>query len=148
MTGESQRATQKAAVTPHPAATVTLVRDTPSGIEVLMLKRSLSLKFMPGVYVFPGGALDPADSAPEIQSLCVGREDAAAGRSRSDVGFRQVRGDALAHKLIALARGFLQRVAWSPFAAHDPVGIDQQELDGLDVGVFFHEGGIFRFVVG
>ena len=78
MTGEPGQATRNAAVTPHPAATVTLVRDTPSGSEVLMLKRSLSLKFMPGVYVVPGGALDPADSAPEIQSLCVGREDAAA----------------------------------------------------------------------
>lgn len=65
-------------VTPYPAATVTLVRDAPRGLEVLMLQRSHSLKFMPGVYVFPGGALDAADSSPEMHALCAGLEDEAA----------------------------------------------------------------------
>ena len=68
-------------VTPSPAATVTLVRDTARGVEVLMLQRSHSLKFMPGVYVFPGGGLDAADSAPEMGELCVGLEDRAASRA-------------------------------------------------------------------
>jgi 8-oxo-dGTP pyrophosphatase MutT (NUDIX family) len=65
-------------VTPLPAATVTLVRDAPRGLEVLMLQRSHSLRFMPGVYVFPGGGLDAADGAAEISELCVGLEDRAA----------------------------------------------------------------------
>lgn len=65
-------------VTPLPAATVTLVRDTPRGVEVLMLRRNLSLAFMPGVYVFPGGSLDAADGAPGMQELCAGLDDAAA----------------------------------------------------------------------
>jgi 8-oxo-dGTP pyrophosphatase MutT (NUDIX family) len=69
------------AVTPLPAATVTLVRDTPRGLEVLMLQRSHSLKFMPGAYVFPGGGLDAADGAPEMSALCVGLEDSAASRT-------------------------------------------------------------------
>jgi 8-oxo-dGTP pyrophosphatase MutT (NUDIX family) len=30
-------------------------------LEVLLLKRTERAKFMPGVWVFPGGALDPAD---------------------------------------------------------------------------------------
>jgi 8-oxo-dGTP pyrophosphatase MutT (NUDIX family) len=68
-------------VKPLPAATVTLVRDAPRGLEVLMLQRSHSLKFMPGVYVFPGGALDAADSSPEIQAMCAGLEDEAASRA-------------------------------------------------------------------
>lgn len=68
-------------VKPLPAATVTLVRDVPRGLEVLMLQRSHSLKFMPGVYVFPGGALDAADHAPEVHSRCVGLDDAAASRA-------------------------------------------------------------------
>jgi 8-oxo-dGTP pyrophosphatase MutT (NUDIX family) len=63
-----------------PAATVTLIRDAPGGLEVLMLQRSHSLKFMPGVHVFPGGGLDPADSSPEMQAMCVGLEDAVASR--------------------------------------------------------------------
>ena len=70
--------TGKTEIKPQPAATVTLVRDAPHGLEVLMLQRSHSLKFMPGVYVFPGGALDAADSSPEMHALCTGLEDEAA----------------------------------------------------------------------
>lgn len=66
---------------PQPASTVTLVRDTPRGLEVLMLQRSPSLAFMPGVHVFPGGALDAADSFPEAHALCVGIDDVAASRA-------------------------------------------------------------------
>ena len=66
---------------PLPAATVTLVRDAPRGVEVLMLQRSLSLAFMPGVHVFPGGALDAADDSPVLQARCVGLDDAAASRA-------------------------------------------------------------------
>lgn len=73
--------TRKSEVTPLPAATVTLVRDAPRGLEVLMLQRSHSLKFMPGVYVFPGGALDPADHSPDMHAMCAGLEDEAASRS-------------------------------------------------------------------
>lgn len=68
-------------VVPHPAATVTLVRDAPGGLEVLLLERSPSLRFMPGAFVFPGGALDPADSSPGLRSLCVGLNDADASRT-------------------------------------------------------------------
>ncbi|MBI3043205.1 MAG: NUDIX domain-containing protein [Betaproteobacteria bacterium] len=66
---------------PQPASTVTLVRDTTGGLEVLMLQRNFTLGFMPGVHVFPGGALDAADSAPELHALCVGIEDASASRA-------------------------------------------------------------------
>jgi 8-oxo-dGTP pyrophosphatase MutT (NUDIX family) len=34
-------------------------------LEVLLLKRSEQAKFMPGVWVFPGGAVDPDDGAEE-----------------------------------------------------------------------------------
>ncbi|MCC6754955.1 MAG: NUDIX hydrolase [Solirubrobacterales bacterium] len=48
---------------PRPAATIVLLRDrTKAGpLEVLMLKRSAESHFMPNVWVFPGGSLDPAD---------------------------------------------------------------------------------------
>ncbi|MGH8640554.1 MAG: NUDIX hydrolase [Burkholderiales bacterium] len=68
-------------VKPFPAATVTLVRDAPLGLEVLMLQRSMELKFMPGAYVFPGGALDPGDDVAGLRELCVGLDDAAASRT-------------------------------------------------------------------
>jgi len=73
--------TGKTEVQPLPAATVTLVRDAPRGVEVLMLQRSLSLAFMPGVHVFPGGALDASDDSPALQACCVGLDDAAASRA-------------------------------------------------------------------
>jgi glyoxylase-like metal-dependent hydrolase (beta-lactamase superfamily II)/8-oxo-dGTP pyrophosphatase MutT (NUDIX family) len=45
------------------AATILLLRDTPQGVEVLMTRRSDKASFAPGAYVFPGGVIDPADSA-------------------------------------------------------------------------------------
>jgi 8-oxo-dGTP pyrophosphatase MutT (NUDIX family) len=65
---------------PRPAATVTLVRDTPLGIEVLMMQRNFQSVFVPGAYVFPGGAVDPHDNSTEIAALCRGMDDAAASR--------------------------------------------------------------------
>ena len=67
-------------IMPQPAATVMLVRDAPRGLEVLMLQRSQALAFMPGVHVFPGGALDAADESPALHALCAGFDDAAASR--------------------------------------------------------------------
>jgi 8-oxo-dGTP pyrophosphatase MutT (NUDIX family) len=59
------------------AATVMLVRDAPR-LEVFMLRRSLDAPFVGGAYVFPGGAVDVDDRAPELLDRCHGRDDAAA----------------------------------------------------------------------
>lgn len=42
------------------ASTVCVVREA-DGIEVLMVRRPLTARFMPGVWVFPGGAVDVED---------------------------------------------------------------------------------------
>src|SRR3989454_8398117 len=47
---------------PRPAATVILLRPGGDGVEVLMIQRAKSAAFLGGAYVFPGGALDAADS--------------------------------------------------------------------------------------
>lgn len=65
-------------VTPVPAATVTLVRDSDEGLEVLMLQRNFQSGFMPGMHVFPGGALDESDYSREACALCVGLDDREA----------------------------------------------------------------------
>lgn len=44
-----------------PAATVIPLRDSPAGIEVLVLRRDTDLAFHGGSWVFPGGRVDPAD---------------------------------------------------------------------------------------
>lgn len=43
------------------AATVILVRPSAGGPEVLLLRRSERSAFMPGAFVFPGGAVDASD---------------------------------------------------------------------------------------
>ena len=65
---------------PRPAATVTLVRDTPQGFEVLMMQRNFQSVFVPGAYVFPGGAVDRHDASGDIAALCTGLDDAEASR--------------------------------------------------------------------
>ena len=49
------------AATPRDAATVILLRGTGPGREVLLGRRPSTARFMPEVYVFPGGALEPGD---------------------------------------------------------------------------------------
>jgi 8-oxo-dGTP pyrophosphatase MutT (NUDIX family) len=55
--------------TPRPAASIVLLRrggkHAQRALEVLMLRRSEEAKFMPGVWVFPGGSVDAADGADE-----------------------------------------------------------------------------------
>jgi 8-oxo-dGTP pyrophosphatase MutT (NUDIX family) len=54
---------------PRPAASVVLLRGggrhRDRALEVLLLKRTEEAKFMPGVWVFPGGGVDPADGVGE-----------------------------------------------------------------------------------
>ena len=59
------------AVTPRPAATVILLREThPNRFEVFLLKRHQKSVFMGGNYVYPGGTLDKKDLDGEIASCC------------------------------------------------------------------------------
>jgi 8-oxo-dGTP pyrophosphatase MutT (NUDIX family) len=62
----------------RPASTVMLVRDAPSDIEVFMLQRTTQAAFASGMYVFPGGRVDDADGAAELDDLCDGLSDAEA----------------------------------------------------------------------
>ncbi|MBJ7458833.1 MAG: NUDIX domain-containing protein [Thermoleophilaceae bacterium] len=48
-------------VQPRPASSVLVLRDGDDGIEILFVQRSLSLKFMGGAWVFPGGTLHADD---------------------------------------------------------------------------------------
>ncbi len=60
------------------AATVMILRDGAEGLEVFMLKRNLNSDFVGGAYVFPGGAVDPADREADLEAICEGRTDAQA----------------------------------------------------------------------
>ena len=55
--------------TPRPAASIVLLRrggkHSQRALEVLLLRRSEQARFMPGVWVFPGGSVDETDGADE-----------------------------------------------------------------------------------
>ncbi|MEK7264832.1 MAG: NUDIX hydrolase [Pseudomonadota bacterium] len=56
---------------PAPAATVLLLRDEPA-FEVLMIARHEKSAFAGGALVFPGGRIDPGDSAGEWRDFSAG----------------------------------------------------------------------------
>ncbi|MEZ4408174.1 MAG: hypothetical protein R3A52_17105 [Polyangiales bacterium] len=66
------------AAAPRDAATVLVLRDGPSRVEVFFVKRDAAARFMGGAYVFPGGRLDPGDADPSVP--CDLTPEAAAAR--------------------------------------------------------------------
>ncbi|HEX7443626.1 MAG TPA: NUDIX domain-containing protein, partial [Acidimicrobiales bacterium] len=72
-----------------PAATVVLLRDAPDGLETLMLRRNASLEFAGGMWVWPGGRIDPADypggePSDDLTELEVAARRAAARESEEE----------------------------------------------------------------
>ena len=70
----------KRALVPRPAATLVLAREAQGGIEIFMLRRTQGAAFGSGAYVFPGGALDAADSDQDLAACCSGMDDVHASR--------------------------------------------------------------------
>jgi 8-oxo-dGTP pyrophosphatase MutT (NUDIX family) len=66
---------------PRPAASVLLVRSGASvPVEVYMIRRQQSMRFLGGYYAFPGGKVDPDDARPEIVARCTGLDSSDAAR--------------------------------------------------------------------
>jgi 8-oxo-dGTP pyrophosphatase MutT (NUDIX family) len=65
-----------APVDPRPAASVVIVRQSATGapepLDVWMIRRHASMKFLGGYYAFPGGRVDPADGAASALACCHG----------------------------------------------------------------------------
>ena len=70
--------------TPRPAATIILLRrggkHNERGLELLLVRRGSGQSFMPGVWVFPGGAID----GDETPAKCAARE--LAEETQIDIG--------------------------------------------------------------
>lgn len=64
----SDRAAKQGSVSTEPrdASTVVVVRDGAEGLEAYLLRRQQSMKFAAGMYVFPGGGVDPADASLDV----------------------------------------------------------------------------------
>lgn len=63
-----------------PAATVIVCRERDGEMEVLLMKRNPALKNMGGIWVFPGGKVDPVDPGATIEA----RARAAAVRELAE----------------------------------------------------------------
>ncbi|MET1001636.1 MAG: NUDIX domain-containing protein [Acidimicrobiia bacterium] len=79
-----------------PAATVMLLRDGESGLEVLLARRSSQLAFHGGAWVFPGGRIDPDDYAGDTSDLDAAARRAAAREAKEEAGV-EVDPDTLVH---------------------------------------------------
>jgi ribonuclease/clavin/mitogillin len=67
---------------PRPAASVIIVREAAAGapepLEVWMIRRHESMKFLGGYYALPGGRVDAADSTADALACCHGLDLADA----------------------------------------------------------------------
>ena len=59
---------------PLPSATILMVRDGTSGLEVFMVKRHHQIDFASGALVFPGGKLDPHDNDKQLRNHADGAD--------------------------------------------------------------------------
>jgi len=96
-------------VVPRLASTTLIVRDSAAGLEVLMVRRSLQASFMPGAYVFPGGAVDAADASHDHPSLC---DESAQELARRVGTVTEVGDQALAFAVAALRECFEECGLW------------------------------------
>jgi len=114
-------------VLPLPAATLLLLRDGGTGLEVLMLERHRDA-FFSSAMVFPGGQVDASDRAPATLARC----RAVPGVSDAELAFRvaAIR-ESFEEAGILLAR---RRGAESLAAAHDlPAGDFAALLTGGEI---------------
>lgn len=118
----------------RPAATVVLVRDSPAGVEVLMIRRAAATAFG-GMWAFPGGVIEESDipDATNRDPLLAARR-AAVRESLEEVGL-VIDVDSLvfwSHWLPPdlAPRRFSTWFFLAPaIAAHDVVGTDGHEID-------------------
>lgn len=69
---------------PIPAATVVLLRDGESGVEVLMLRKNAKIDFG-GMWVFPGGCIEEEDYGSN-RDINIAAQVAAARETREEAG--------------------------------------------------------------
>jgi 8-oxo-dGTP pyrophosphatase MutT (NUDIX family) len=135
--GERLRGDDEEPAKPHPASTVILLRrggrHADRGLEVCLGQRNPQARFMPSVWVFPGGGVDEADGEGEESYRA-----AAVREVQEEVGI-----DIPASELIAYSRWITPRVVPVRFdtrfylalaPAHSPPEPDGSET--VDAGWF------------
>jgi 8-oxo-dGTP pyrophosphatase MutT (NUDIX family) len=111
-----------------PASTVVVLRDSPAGPEVFMVRRHEATAFMAGAHVFPGGRVDASDRGAD-DMWCDGIDHAVAQLAAL------AREDALAYH-VAAARELFEEAG--VLLARDPRG-DFVALGGADMHARFKQ---------
>lgn len=85
---------------PRDAASVVMLRDGATGLEVLLMRRHTDSAVLGGAYVFPGGKVDAADTAPEM----LARLDRSAAELHARLGEPELTPTQAAAFFVAAAR--------------------------------------------
>lgn len=116
----------------RPASTVVLLRDSADGLETLLLKRNKALLFAGGLWVFPGGALDPEDLAAAGGDEALASRIAAAREAQEESGLQPQLDDMvlLSHWTTPIVepKRFSTWIYAAPLVADDEVVIDGGEI--------------------
>jgi 8-oxo-dGTP pyrophosphatase MutT (NUDIX family) len=120
--------------TPRPAATVILLRrggrHRQRGVEVLMVRRADDVSFMPGIWVFPGGALEPG----EEPAACAARELAEEAGIQLDADV----------ELLPWSRWITPEVVPVRFDTHFLIGLAPPHTPPRPDGLEISDSGWFR----
>lgn len=122
---------------PTPAATVIPLRDREDGLEVLLLRRAARGAFG-GMWVFPGGQVDPVDLHPEGDDRAAEEVEVAAARKAAVREAREEAALVLEERdLVTLSfwlpppeapRRFATWFFLAPADDHPPVVVDDLEI--------------------
>ena len=116
----------------RPASTVVLLRNSAGCMETLLLKRNKALMFAGGLWVFPGGALEPADIEAANGDLNQAARLAAAREAEEECGLRPALADMvqLSHWTTPVVepKRFETWIYAAPLAEEDRVTIDGSEI--------------------
>ena len=111
---------------PRPAASVVLLRDGPSGLEVFLMQRHSLSDVLGGAYVFPGGKVDAADAELDMASrLDQSLQPLHAGLNEADIDERTAGSLYVAALREAFEESgvlFAQGISGLPFDAADHAG--------------------------
>ncbi|MFA6010685.1 MAG: NUDIX hydrolase [Desulfobacteraceae bacterium] len=116
-----------------PAASVVLIRESDSGFEVLLLRRSSDASYLGGAWVFPGGCVEETDHGGECGLDFIGVAFHAAVReTEEECGVILSTERLTPMSLWVTPQGFPKRFSTYFFLAVDtgsPVQVDGREID-------------------
>ena len=118
-----------------PAATIALLRDSPSRMEILLLRRDRSASFVPGAYVFPGGRVDQEDWT----KTTLARVDGLTPETAADrLGLADTNPPAIAYYVAALREAFEETgilIGVGPNSEAPPTAAEDADIEVLRNGL-------------